>query len=495
MRRSLWPLALVALAIASRLPFQSGLPYAWDSILYMRALQRFDVLQHQPQPPGYIFYVGTAWLLNQLLGDAHRSLVLLSVLGTAWAALALYLLGRHLYGHPVGLMAPAVLLASPTFWAYGEVAYPYTTLAAICSTMAWLVATTLTSSEQQRRRNLLVTTAAYSFMAGFRQDILLLLMPLYMVTLWRRPFVEWALAAATGIATCLTWIAPSAYFSGGLQSYMRAVLEQTQHVEEAHSLLATGLAIFEENARPLLLGLWHGLYLAAIPAAFALAKRILTGRVGRDMAILALWILPPSLFYIAVHIGDVGYTFSILPAFCLVAAYGIQEIAVSTSAYLGRYLPSPSAALSLGLTMVLVGSNAGQFLLRPASSPYSVQGLHCHDAQMASKLSYIRQHFPKGPTVLLGVNTYQHTSYFLSEYWSYDKLAAQKSFRYKLPKGMKWAVVVDDYLILKGSWERVAMPCDTAVRFRSLSGSGAVLVYYRPILAIYDVEEKGWKPR
>ncbi len=483
-----WPLALAAVAVLSRLPFATQWPYAWDSILYIRALQRFDVVHHQPQPPGYIFYVGLAWLLNQVWSNPNGSLVALSILGTAWAAVALYFLGLHLAGQRAGIAAALILLASPTFWAYGEVAYPYTILAAVAASLALLVWWTRFSPPHLRKRRLVVTTLCYALMAGLRQDILLLLMPLYLMALWRRPASEWLTAAAVGTVGVLAWLAPSAYLSGGLMNYLAAVVRQSQKVGEASSLAAAGAQVLQENLRPLVLAIWHSLYLAIFPAIYLLIKRTVLRLWGPELPLLTLWTVPPAAFYTAVHMGDVGYSFSIVPALCLMAALGVEEIARDLSTR-----PATASALPWALALLLIGSNGAQFLLRPGTSPYSAQGLRCRDLQTEAKIQFVRSHFPAGPTVLLGVDTYQHTSYFLPDYWSYDKLAAHARLRERLPSGMQWAVVVDNYLAVKGHWELAVMPCGGSVRYRRLSGP-STLIYRRPFLALIGMETRAWKP-
>jgi len=56
-------LLLGLLTVQTRRPHKLRLPYAWDSLLYIRALEHFDPTIHQPQPPGYLLYVATARLL------------------------------------------------------------------------------------------------------------------------------------------------------------------------------------------------------------------------------------------------------------------------------------------------------------------------------------------------------------------------------------------------------------------------------------------------
>jgi len=52
-------LLLGLLTVQTRRPYKLRLPYAWDSLLYIRALDHFDPTIHQPQLPGYLLYVAT----------------------------------------------------------------------------------------------------------------------------------------------------------------------------------------------------------------------------------------------------------------------------------------------------------------------------------------------------------------------------------------------------------------------------------------------------
>src|SRR4051812_20925380 len=45
-------LGLAALSLVVHLPLRTTMLYAWDSVLYVEALERFDIGQHRPQPPG-----------------------------------------------------------------------------------------------------------------------------------------------------------------------------------------------------------------------------------------------------------------------------------------------------------------------------------------------------------------------------------------------------------------------------------------------------------
>src|SRR5215510_318600 len=111
-------LLLAVLTLASRWPYRAHLLPTWDAVQFALALERYDVVRHQPHPPGYILYVALGRLAELVLGDPIGALVSLAILASAVAVFLLYALGWHLYGRRAALIAALGLVASPLFWAY-----------------------------------------------------------------------------------------------------------------------------------------------------------------------------------------------------------------------------------------------------------------------------------------------------------------------------------------------------------------------------------------
>ncbi len=164
---------------------------------------------------------------------------------------------------------------------------------------------------------------AYGLLAGFRQDLLLFLAPLALAVFWGRPRSHWLLAAAAGGLGLLLWLVPTAALSGGLPAYLRATLQQGTAASGEASPFTHGLAGFAHNARTLAIFLWRGLYVALLPLIYYGLRRVLLRRVP-DLALplILLWLTPPLAYYLLGHLGDYGYTFSLLPALLLLAARG-----------------------------------------------------------------------------------------------------------------------------------------------------------------------------
>ena len=71
--------ALSVLTVLSRLPYRARMLYNWDAVQFALALSEYDVVKHQPHPPGYILYVALGRLVHGWLGDAAAAYVLLAV--------------------------------------------------------------------------------------------------------------------------------------------------------------------------------------------------------------------------------------------------------------------------------------------------------------------------------------------------------------------------------------------------------------------------------
>jgi hypothetical protein len=89
-------LALAGLTLATRWPYRLRLLPTWDAVQFALALERYDVVRHQPHPPGYILYVALARLVGRMVGDPTIALGCLAVAARALAVLLLYPLGWHL---------------------------------------------------------------------------------------------------------------------------------------------------------------------------------------------------------------------------------------------------------------------------------------------------------------------------------------------------------------------------------------------------------------
>src|SRR6185295_7552782 len=84
--------ALSLLTVLSRLPYRARMLYIWDAVQFALALREYDVVKHQPHPPGYILYVALGRLVHGWTGDPAAAYVVLAVLFSGLGTFVVYLL-------------------------------------------------------------------------------------------------------------------------------------------------------------------------------------------------------------------------------------------------------------------------------------------------------------------------------------------------------------------------------------------------------------------
>ncbi len=380
-----------ALGILTRIPFQTEFLWAHDSVLYARAIERFDPLDQRPQAPGYLYYVLLIRALDWVVGDPNRAMTIVSLFAGAAAIALLYLCAARLYDERTARASGAFLLTAVTFWAYGGVAYPYTLLAALsigCALLFWLAL----RAETGRGPRLALATAAYGIAIGFRTDLAVFLAPLWLMTAIATPPL-WSLACALlGALLVIGWFFATAAVDGGVAMLIEALRMQGGYVDERYSVFGDlGVRALYANVYELTRYLGRGLYflaplLVAVPLSAGARRIELSDR--RRVAFVLLWTLTPLAIYIPIHVGEYGYVFSMLPGLCVIAARG--AIALARGARMPRLLPWVVAGVAL--------ANAAVFLA--TDSPLSARDVLRRDRGVAERIERLNQADLAGSTII-----------------------------------------------------------------------------------------------
>ena len=155
----------------SRLPFCSQIMYHWDCVNFAMALEEFNLSKEQPHPPGYILYVYLGRLANLVVPDRVKVLILISVVSSALAVVALFYLGRAIFSRRVGVISALLLASSPLFWFYGEVSLPHPLDAFLITLSAWWLYRVMAGEHRY-----VIPTAVWLAVAGcFRQQTMVLM--------------------------------------------------------------------------------------------------------------------------------------------------------------------------------------------------------------------------------------------------------------------------------------------------------------------------------
>jgi hypothetical protein len=371
-------------------------------------------------------------------------------------------------------------------WAYSGVAYPYTVLmlgSAALGGLCWLLA--------ERRVAPLTAGLLFGLVAGFRQDLLLFLGPLFLVSLgWHS--ARRLLLAGIGLGLGgLAWLIPTVLASGGLDGFLAVLLRQVALVEQDSSVGAGGLEHLWWNTSHLLLFLvWQTLRWASVPILIYAASLLPGLRFWRDARArhLLIWLLPATLFYALVHIGDVGYVFSLAPPLFIAAGAGAMTLArwvAAVPAWRDRRWRLPFAVLTpawLAWTLVTAGpALANDHHVFHTGRQYSALWMHCRDAMLAQSVLVVRERFAPGETLIVGAGFYQHARHYLPEYpaWLAEP-GPDGVFRRAVPPETRWVVAYGYRMATRGgpSEGRLAVGCDTTLSvFRVEPGR---VVAYRP---------------
>lgn len=305
-------LVLAGATAATRWPFRARVLPTWDAVQFALALSGYDVVKHQPHPPGYILYAGAARALDRWLGDPVASLTALSVGATALTAFLVYRLAWRLDGRPAAVLATVALAASPLFWLSGAVPLPY----AVEAALATLVASLAWEMAGGSGRALIWSALALGVASGVHQSLLVLLSPLWLALAWAgrrawRPVLGGAaLVAASAAASFL----PMVWVSGGFARYLDASVELYDSTVRATTVAGPPGAWLGNVARILEAAVMaFGLWLPLLAGLTIGALRGIGRWRGREW-LFAGWLGPPLAVYTWVHFGQDAYLCTVLPA-------------------------------------------------------------------------------------------------------------------------------------------------------------------------------------
>lgn len=406
------PIILFVVTVVSRVPFASQYLYHWDSVNMAFGLRQFDVMGEAPQFPGYIVYIALGQILDRFIGNPQTTMVVISIVSSGLAAVAIFYLGRDMFNLSTSLLAALFVITSPLVWFYSEIALPHTLDLFGVTLAAWLLYRIM----QGDTRHLWLTAVFLALLGGFRQQNLIFLGPLILFAVWRIGIRRITLFAAVGAAVSLAWFLPLIYYTGGLKSYLAGSSAYSNRFFQSTSLLqGAGMVGLRRNLIskliPYTLYAWS---LALLPAVGYWGPQILrhwrAGLTHRKVWFFALWMAPTLAFYIVIHMGQQGLVFVFMPALFLLSAAGLYRL----------FETRPSLLYAATAVIALVG--AGIFVLGP-TYPLGENGpklltystLREHDSLLQSEIAAIRGNLGPQNTIVLAAD-WRFFQYYLPEY-------------------------------------------------------------------------------
>ncbi|WP_428262671.1 protein O-mannosyl-transferase family [Haliangium sp.] len=323
---------LVILAALSWLAFELRRMLAIDGVLDTDVMNfglagiRFDVLAHQPHPPGYPGYVLLISLLHALAPGldpislavwATRVTGVALIPATWWACRqVLASAGAEPDSDSRPLVAAALAVFHPLLWYYGGDGQSHSAEALLVVLLfgAGVAVRRRAAAAPAGRMSVLLLVAAFGLAGSVRPTISLLSSPVLVWVFWGRPWRDWLLAAAVGVAAVAAWYAPLIAYSGGWDLYTRA---SRALVGE---LFVANFSVLGE--RSTLSSVLFNLSLTGVSAALALVPLLALAR-PRGQA----WLRPATAvmavnvgFYALVFLSESGYLTAVAALACLVPA-------------------------------------------------------------------------------------------------------------------------------------------------------------------------------
>ena len=433
-------LGLAFATVLSRIPFRAHTLPTWDAVQFALALERYDIVTHQPHPPGYILYVAAARIVDGIIGDATASLVWLSIVASGAAVFFVHRLTWMLYGRLVAAMAAMGLATSPLFWFYGEVGLPYAVEAALASMVAMLA----WPARCGRTPAVMTSAVGLGLAGGVRQSLLPLFFPLWATSAWAgtRRLRSLAAGIALIVLTTILWLLPMLLLAGGATAYVRASAELFDSTIRATTVMAPAGA-WVGNARALVDASVLGVGLL-LPALIWSAARAMRSGFGPRERFLLAWLVPPLVVYLWFHFGQYGYLLAILPALYILIAPVLAD--ALTSARAGH-----SARVAVPATLIVIALAHAGFVIAaaPARVPqvapdapwiqrqladlraryryrlwsHTVPGLREAEAVIAAYTDAVRRDFAPADTVIVtelgnprSYPWFRHATYYLRQF-------------------------------------------------------------------------------
>lgn len=387
-----------------------------DSVQFALALEKYDVVVHQPHPPGYFLYVMLGKLFYFFIRDANLVFISIGIIFSALAVVAVYFLGMELFNRKTGAVAAALAITSPNLWFHGEVALSYAAEAFFSAALALLCWRILKGEHKYLWLSVIILAVA----AGVRQNTLVFLFPLWLFSVKGAPIKKVILALGLLILLCLFWFVPMVQMTGGWNAYQDAFRElwlfNTGHV----SVFEKGWPVFKIFSSALFDFTIYGIGAGVLFLGIAAYSLIRNGKVKyleiNKVLFFLLWILPSVAFYllIFIHPANPGYVLIFMPALFILASASIEYISAELESITRENVFVPSV-------MIIVVINIVIFFF--STYPVSYREIKGHDRELSTVLAGIQEFDPGKTAVIVRPYVffgYRQIMYYLPEYYVYQ---------------------------------------------------------------------------
>ena len=327
----------LVLVVVSRLPI-APTALSFDNVNFAFAIQQFDPWMHQPQPPGYPFFVAEARIVDLFFNDAEQTFRLIPIVVTWLSVVLAFFLGERMFGTKAGILGALLLVVNPTLW-YSGLDSPLRPHLAMFSLLVGYCCWRLWNGEG---RYALWAAFFLGVGGGFRPDLIVYLLPLWCCAMWKgRIQVQiWIRGIGIIFLSTMVWLGIAAYAVGGLDRYTLLMWVYSFSSMNQGSVLLRPSS-FDWVYQVVRLLAWNGFGLLSwiwLVPFWIVGRRTL--RMPGCAAFISAWIVPGMVIQALLHVDAPGHTLFSVPALCLMGGMVIADV----SDRLKRFGPLPRFA-------------------------------------------------------------------------------------------------------------------------------------------------------
>jgi hypothetical protein len=292
--------------ISTRLHYKFPYLYSWDSVQFALSIEHFNVIKHQPHPPGYIFYSFGLKFLDSFIKNPNLTMIYVNIAATIIGSIFLFLLLFELTSDSdlkIRLMlscsAAVIYATNPIVWFYGCVSEIYAVEACLVSALCYLLLVSIRRSEL-----LPLTSILFGLAGGIRLTTEAFLFPVYLFVVLRANKRIIFISTLCLMVSNLLWFIPITLLTGGVKTYLRAV--SNQGLRESSGTAGLRLGSFLQIATSLI-------QVITVPLLLLLFIRIKRLRLRMKEILLLIAIIPALSFFLFIHFPKLGYLLAVIP--------------------------------------------------------------------------------------------------------------------------------------------------------------------------------------
>ncbi len=381
-------LLLFFIGVTSRIFLLEKVQSHWDGPQYSIAIIRYSFAQATPALPGYPLYIALGKLINLFISNPHRSLLIISAIGSGLSAAIIYISGTKIFNKSIGIIGSIIFLTGSTFYYFGLTAYAYGLTPATTTLLALFVYLILV-----KKRNLGIALGLiFGICLGIRPQEVIQIGLLFFVGFLALSITEKMKSIIVFLLVTLIWLTPLLFKTDFLQ--------QIQIQSNYSAAIFPNTSIFN-HLELMIKGFLLSFGLSSIFLLYPFYKLIKHKSYFKEnitiISFFSAWIIPGIIYNFFIRSDHAGYQMSYLSGILILISYGIWQ---ATKNYRLTIFPVLFIIGSFNLYWFFYNRDP-HFIkpYRPTSFHYS--DIRKNDLKTGSKIIFIQQKLNPNNTLIV----------------------------------------------------------------------------------------------